>query len=290
MNSQANQDQIAIDLNESRMPPNVPRVEANLGYSNISSSMQLTGLSIIIPVYNEITTIEAIIERVLKLCTDSHWNAQLLVVDDGSTDGTAERMKQFSTEPRVKLLAHSVNQGKGAAIRTALGHATKEFTVIQDADLEYDPQQIACLIAAMHDKKGDVIYGSRVLGARAQMSAQRRNIYALGVVALNLTVRVMYGRWLTDEATCYKLIRTKDLLRMELACQGFEFCPEVTSKAIRLGLSIVEIPISYNPRLATEGKKIRLKDAFIAIQTLWKFRNWKPSAQAPLRRSHTQSR
>ena len=234
-------------------------------------------LSILIPVYNEIGTIEAIIERVLWLCTDLNWNAELLVVDDGSVDGTAEKMQRFATEPRVKLLTHSINQGKGAAIRTALAQATKELTVIQDADLEYDPQQIASLIEAMNARKGDVIYGSRVLGARAQMSAQRRNIYALGVVTLNLAVRVLYGRWLTDEATCYKLFRTNDLLRMELECQGFEFCPEVTAKAIRLGLLIVEIPISYNPRLTTEGKKIRLMDAFIAIRTLWKFRRWSPS-------------
>lgn len=241
----------------------------------------MTSLSLIVPVFNEIATIEAVIERVLNLITDLDWDAELLVVDDGSTDGTADKMQRFAIEPRVKLLTHSINQGKGAAIRTALAHATKGLTVIQDADLEYDPQQIASLIDAMNAGEGDVIYGSRVLGARAHMSVQRRNIYALGVVALNLAVRVLYGHWLTDEATCYKLFRTEDLLRMELACQGFDFCPEVTAKAIRLGLLIAETPISYTPRLTADGKKIRLKDAFIAIRTLWKFRHWAPSSPKP---------
>ncbi|QDU38342.1 Undecaprenyl-phosphate mannosyltransferase [Maioricimonas rarisocia] len=234
------------------------------------------GISIIMPVYNELTTIDEVVTRVRQVADDCGWDWELLIVDDGSSDGTAERIKQLADLPGVRVLMHPANRGKGAAIRTALEVADRELTVIQDADLEYDPQQIDALIRAMDSRQVDVVYGSRVLGAKTGIATSRRNIYSAGVSVLNLAVRLLYGWRVTDEATCYKLFRTADLRRMQLTCEGFEFCPEVTAKAARLGLSIVEIPISYYPRSTDEGKKIRFKDAVCAIQTLWKFRRWQP--------------
>ncbi|MEW4529600.1 glycosyltransferase family 2 protein [Maioricimonas sp. JC845] len=234
------------------------------------------GLSIIMPVYNEVATIDEVVARVRQVADDCRWDWELLIVDDGSSDGTADRIRPFADLPGVRVLTHPANRGKGAAIRTALEVASRELTVIQDADLEYDPRQIDELVRAMDRGKVDVVYGSRVLGARAGIAESRWNIFALGVNVLNLAVRLLYGWRVTDEATCYKLFRTADLHRMQLTCEGFEFCPEVTAKAARLGLSMVEIPISYHPRSTEEGKKIRFRDAVCAIQTLWKFRRWQP--------------
>ena len=272
--------------------------------------MHRNSLSLIIPVYNEASTIRAIVERVFEVVKECAWDAEVIVVDDGSRDGTAgvlaKVVEELGMPLPLRVLTHPVNRGKGAAIRTGLQAVTKEFVVVQDADLEYDPREIDALLVAMGTScttalrsveagqavrgeskdvlvgpKGhrtiDVVYGSRVLGARAKLSPQRRNIYAMGVWTLTLAVRWLYGLKLTDEATCYKLFRTSDLRRMELTCERFEFCPEVTAKAVRLGLSILEVPISYTPRSAAAGKKIRLRDAFEAFRTLWKFRHWLPT-------------
>lgn len=234
------------------------------------------GISIIMPVFNEVCTIDAVIENVLEVANDCEWDWELLIVDDGSSDGTVESLKRFCRQERIHILTHEANRGKGAAIRTALRFASRPFSVIQDADAEYDPRHINELIMAMQSQQVDVVYGSRVLGAQAGMTSRRWNIYAVGVAVLNVAVRVLYRWHVTDEATCYKLFRTDDLRRMELTCEGFEFCPEVTAKAARLGLSMVEIPISYRPRSINEGKKIRFSDAVCAIRTLWRFRRWSP--------------
>ncbi len=239
-------------------------------------SSKRSEISIIIPVFNEIRTIDAILRRVLEVADSHCLDSEIIVVDDGSSDGTRELLPSICHDERIKLLFHPENRGKGAAIRTALGSATRELVVIQDADLEYDPEQIDKLIEAMKNKNADVVYGSRVLGAKEHLTVQRKNIYALGVFVLNLAVRCLYGLRLTDEATCYKLFRREDLNRMNLACERFEFCPEVTAKAARLGLVLVEVPITYHPRSIREGKKIGLKDAVIAFKTLWKFRKWLP--------------
>jgi dolichol-phosphate mannosyltransferase len=231
-------------------------------------------ISIIMPVYNERDTIHEVVAKVQKVATSFGWDWELLIVDDGSTDGTHERLKEIAIGERIHVLTHPFNRGKGAAIRTGLARAVFELTVIQDADLEYDPGQIGALIEAKSRMRVDVVYGSRVLGAEAGMSKKRMNVYAIGVGVLNFAVRVIYGLQLTDEATCYKLFLTSDLRRMDLQCEGFEFCPEVTAKASRLGLSLIEVPISYQPRSSFEGKKIRLRDAVTAIGTLWKFRQW----------------
>ena len=236
----------------------------------------IVDISIILPVYNEVSTIELVIARVQKVANGYRWNWELVIVDDGSTDGTRERLEKLTGNERIRVLFHDTNRGKGAAIRTALAVVNCELAMVQDADLEYDPSEIAALIEARSRMQVDVVYGSRVLGAETGLTEKRTNVYAAGVWVLNVVIRALYGLKLTDEATCYKLFRTADLRRMELECRGFEFCPEVTAKVARLGLCLVEIPISYQPRSREEGKKIRLRDAFIAIQTLWRFRQWTP--------------
>ncbi|MCA9000240.1 MAG: glycosyltransferase family 2 protein [Planctomycetaceae bacterium] len=234
------------------------------------------GLSIIIPVFNEERTIEEVLRNVLRRADVQGWDYELLVVDDGSTDATAEIIARLSREIPIHVISHKMNRGKGAAIRTGLEHASKPLTIVQDADLEYDPGDISTLLAAIQRCDVDAVLGSRVLGARAGMGKQRRNIYAIGVLVLNWSVRWLYGIHVTDEATCYKLFRTEDLRRMQLTCERFEFCPEVIAKAARMGLRITEVPISYSPRSTSEGKKIRFVDALSAVGTLWRFRKWTP--------------
>jgi glycosyltransferase involved in cell wall biosynthesis len=219
-------------------------------------------LSVIIPVYNEARTIDDLLARVL----DSPLAEQVIVVDDGSTDGTADKL--HSWRRKVIPLAHPQNRGKGAAIRTGLKLATGEYTLIQDGDLEYDPHDYRALLEPLLAGQGDAVYGSRYL------RPQPWSLYRLGVSFLNVCVSRWYGLRLTDEATCYKMFRTADLKRMHLTCQRFEFCPEVTAKACRMGLRIVEVPISYQGRTKADGKKIRLNDGHAAVRTLWRYRRW----------------
>jgi glycosyltransferase involved in cell wall biosynthesis len=214
-------------------------------------------LTIIVPAYNEARTIDELLARVLK----SPFAMQIIVVDDASTDSTAMKLEAWP----VTVLTHSANRGKGAAIRTGLDQAQGVYTLIQDADLEYDPQDYQRLLAPLLAGDADVVYGSRHL---------RWSIGHVGVSMLNRCVLWLYGVRLTDEATCYKVFRTDDLRAMDLQCDRFEFCPEVTAKVCRMGLRIVEVPISYTPRSTADGKKIRWRDGWVAIKTLWRWRKW----------------
>lgn len=248
-----------------------------------SLPLDIPELTIVIPAFNEAGTIRQLVNSVLRARKDEGWAAEVLVVNDGSTDATADILSDLQKSGGFDVLTHPTNQGKGAAIRTAMAVASGTYLVIQDADLEYDPRQITHLLRRLRQGDVDAVYGSRVLGARAGLCRQRRNLFALGVWLLNWTVRWLYHMQTTDEATCYKLFRTSDLQRMELCCERFEFCPEVTAKASRLGLKVVEIPISYSPRSTSDGKKIGAGDALSAFWTLWKYRNWSPeSAQKRL--------
>jgi dolichol-phosphate mannosyltransferase len=257
--------------------------QRNHGQSNhgvldaIDSSEQVAAsISIIIPVFNEGATIGQVVKHVERVASKRRWDWQLLIVDDGSTDETPARLAEYAQHERIRLYRHDANRGKGSAIRTALAEVGRELTVIQDADLEYDPEQISALIQARAQTGAAVVYGSRVLGAASGITNPRWNVYAAGVLMVNIAVWLIYGRRITDEATCYKLFRTADLRRMELSCVGFEFCPEVTAKSARLGLSILEIPIRYRPRSVRDGKKVRFRDAVVALKTLWRFRQWTP--------------
>ncbi|MGO8751788.1 MAG: glycosyltransferase family 2 protein [Thermoguttaceae bacterium] len=227
-------------------------------------------LTVIVPVFNESATIDQVLRRVLS----APYRKQVIVVDDGSSDGTAEVLEAWEGHPAVELLAHGRNRGKGAAIRTALENARGRFTIIQDADLEYDPQDYPDLIEPLLSGDAQVVYGSRTLN-RHWAHGQRWNLFALGVRVLNVCLRLLYGARVTDEATCYKAFPTATLKAMALQCEGFEFCPEVTAKACRLGLKILEVPIHYEPRSVREGKKIRWSDGWKALLTLWRYRHWR---------------
>lgn len=235
-----------------------------------------TLLTVIVPVYNEIRTVDELLRKVLS----APYRKQIIIVDDGSTDGTTEGLEKWRGNPYVEIVFHTRNRGKGTAIRTGLLHAYGCYTIIQDADLEYDPQDYPRLIEPLQSGVADAVYGSRYQsGVGFRWTSW--SLFRLGVAILNVCVRFLYGIRLSDEATCYKAFPTSVLKAMGLECERFEFCPEVTAKAARLGLRIVEVPITYYGRTAEEGKKIRLRDGLAAIWTLWKWRKWmafQPSA------------
>lgn len=223
-------------------------------------------LSVIIPVYNERATIEEILKRVLAVELD----LEVLVVDDASTDGTREYLNSLS-HPQIKTILHPQNRGKGAAIRTGLAQATGDVAVIQDADLEYDPQDYHKLLAPIIQEKAQVVYGSRFLNSA---NPRRGRFHFWGNRALTWFANLLYGGQLTDEATCYKAVKMDLLRSLNLHCERFEFCPEVTAKILRKSIPILEVPISYHPRSFAQGKKIRLKDGFEALYTLLRYRFW----------------
>jgi len=217
------------------------------------------------PVFNEADTVIPILEKVLS----AELPKEVIIVDDGSTDGSYELVAEFAqTHPEVSVFQHRRNRGKGAAIRTALRHATGEVVVIQDADLEYDPGDFVRLLEPIRSCRADVVYGSRVRGENP-MSYLR---YYLGGRLLSLVASLLYGRWVTDEPTCYKMVRRDLLTRIDLESDGFDFCPEVTAKLLRRGARYREVPIRYYPRSIGEGKKIRTRDGVLAVWTLLKLR------------------
>ena len=248
-----------------RGKPSHSGIAARLGnpFSNCRCGVNLT---VIVPVYNEAATVGEVLD---KLCREAAVT-QVIVVDDGSTDGSKSTIEQFEDDSRVRLFEHITNQGKGRAIRTGLEHVRTEYVLIQDADLEYSPSDIVHMLEATSRDGVDVVYGSRYLAPSEPHRG--RVLHHLCIKVLNLMCRILYGIRLTDEATCYKLFRAEDLRCMKLSCVRFEFCPEVTAKAARMGLKIVEVPIRYTPRTVDEGKKIRLRDGIEAIWQLLRHR------------------
>lgn len=225
-------------------------------------------LSILVPAYNESRTIEEILRRLAALEIEK----EIVVVDDGSTDDTYVKARALTAEiPALVVLKQPENRGKGAAIRRALEAASGEVCVVQDADLEYEPRDLVRMLAKFERENLDALYGSRRLGGRSDATHAR---YYWGGVLLSWITNRLYGSRLTDEPTCYKMVRTELLRSLELECEGFEFCPEVTAKLLRLGVRIPELKIAYHPRSIAEGKKIRLKDAFEAVRVLlrWRYR------------------
>lgn len=223
-------------------------------------------LSVIMPAYNEEKTIEEIIKKVLKVPL----NIELIVVDDGSKDKTRQIIEKFRSNNNVKIIFQKNNQGKGAAIRVGIKKATGDMIIIQDADLELDPKDYLKLIQPIIKNKSKVVYGSRFIN-KPKSKKQGLSFY-LGSQFLTTLTNILYNAHITDEATCYKLFSSEVIKKINLKCNGFEFCPEVTAKVRKLGLKIVEIPIFYKPRNIKQGKKIRLKDGFLAAWTLIKYR------------------
>jgi glycosyltransferase involved in cell wall biosynthesis len=228
-------------------------------------TMDMT-LSVIIPTYNEQATLEEIIRRVRATGLVD----EIIVVDDGSSDRTPALLAQLKLagRPPLRLLRHATNRGKGAAMRTGLAAVTQNLVLVQDADLEYDPVDYPALLAPFSDPAVEVVYGSRNLRRNPRSSFT----FYWGGRLLSWLANWLNGTHLTDEATGYKVFKT-DLLRdLDLETDGFEFCPEVTTKLLRRGVTIHEVPISYQPRSWQEGKKIKWYDGLIAIWTMIKYR------------------
>jgi dolichol-phosphate mannosyltransferase len=218
-------------------------------------------LSIVMPVFNERETILEALRRVRAV----NWEKEIIVVDDASTDGTLDLLE---AEPGITLVKHTDNQGKGMAIRTALAAATGGVIIVQDADLEYDPQDIPRLAEPIVRGEARVVYGSRFLRGRPMMRLPNYICNRLLALAANL----LYGARITDEATCYKAFDASLLRSMQLDCRRFEFCPEVTARVRLRGERILEVPVSYHARSEDAGKKIRWWDAVSAFWTLLKYR------------------
>lgn len=220
-------------------------------------------LSVIMPVYNEKNTIFEIIERVKLVKIDK----EIIVVDDASTDGTRKVLSRFCNKG-IKIFYHEKNLGKGAAIRTALNHVSGDYVIIQDTDLEYDPNEYYKLLEPILDGKADVVYGSRFLGAPHRVLFFWHSV---GNKLLTLLVNIIADLNLTDMETCYKLFRAEVIKKINLRSNRFGFEPEVTIKVARLGYRIYEVPISYSGRNYSEGKKICWKDGIAAIFTILRY-------------------
>lgn len=223
-------------------------------------------LSIIVPVYNEDKTIGKLI-RIIKGVDLKGIKKEIIVVDDSSKDKTVEKLKKING---IKLILHRKNLGKGAAIRTGIKYVTGDVVIIQDADLEYDPNDYYKLIKPIIERKAEVVYGSRRL--KKENKKHSGISFYLGGLILTAIVNLLYGIKITDEPTCYKVFRVDILKEINLKCNRFEFCPEVTAKVAKKGIKIYEIPISYFPRSIKQGKKIKWRDGIDAIWTLLKYR------------------
>lgn len=227
-------------------------------------------LSVIIPVYNERATIAALIDKVNRVAIPK----EIIVVDDGSRDGTADILKQKLAGHAVNLVHTSlVNLGKGASIRFGMEFVHGDIVIIQDADLELDPEDYHRILAAFASERVDVVYGSRFLERgyfRAFPEVRFGNKLANFLLAW--AVRILWRVKITDEATAYKAFRTAVIKSLDLRCVGFEFCPEVTAKVLNRGYRIHEVPIRYHPRTIAEGKKVRWFDGVKALYVLLKYR------------------
>jgi glycosyltransferase involved in cell wall biosynthesis len=225
-------------------------------------------VSILIPVYNEFSTLPLVLQRVIDAPLPEGCEKEIVVIDDGSTDGTTELLAQFKDSPLLLVHYSIVNFGKGAAIRQGLARATGDIILIQDGDLEYDPQDYVKVLEPLVKGAADVVYGSRFRGSVRGMDWSNW----LANKALTWASNVAFQAGITDEATAYKAFRADVLRSIRLRCVRFEFCPEVTAKILRRGFKIDEVPISYNPRGIAEGKKIRWQDGVEAFWTLLKYR------------------
>jgi len=222
-------------------------------------------LSVIVPVYNEVQNIGEILKRVQA----SKLAMEIIVVDDGSHDGTRDVLKKLDRKGKVRVILHDKNRGKGAAVVTGLNAATGDVLLIQDADLEYDPRDYPVLLQPIIEGVADVVYGSRFLGGPHRVTMFW---HMVANRLLTFMTNILYNTILTDMETGYKVFRRKVAENMKIRARRFDFEPEFTAKVLKRHYRIFEVPISFNPRDYSQGKKIKLRDAFDAVWTLLKYR------------------
>jgi glycosyltransferase involved in cell wall biosynthesis len=222
-------------------------------------------LSVIIPIYNEVKTIHTVIDRVHS----TGLATEIILVDDYSSDGTRELLTTLEGNPDIRVILHDKNQGKGAAVRTGIAAATGDVLLIQDADLEYDPRDYPTLLRPIEDGLTNVVYGSRFLGGPRRVAMFW---HMLANKLLTFATNILYNTILSDMETGYKVFRREVMQGIKLRANRFDFEPEFTAKILKCKEKIYEVPISFNPRDYSEGKKIKMKDAFTAIWALLKYR------------------
>jgi len=226
-------------------------------------------LSIIVPLYNEENTISEIINKVQKVKIEGI-EKEILIVNDGSKDKSKEVIKKLIKKyNNIKYFEHQKNRGKGAAIRTGIQHISGEYVVIQDGDLEYNPEDFKRLLRPLLEKKFDVVYGSRMLG---NITGFKIFSHYYGNILLSLVTTLLYGKKVTDMETCYKMMKSEIIKGLNLKSNKFDIEPEITSKIIKKGYKLIEIPINYKSRSFIEGKKISWKDGLKAVYILIKYR------------------
>ena len=224
-------------------------------------------LSVLMPVYNEARTVELAAKRLLDV--EFPCDVELVVVDDGSTDGTAEKVRALAgTDSRVVVGAHPRNRGKGAAVRTAADHATGDYLLIYDADLEYPPEQIPKLLEPVLAGETEVVYGTRVFGGTSAYTYW----YVLGNRAVTTAANVLFNAYITDLSTCFKMLPLPLYRELRIKEDGFGADPELTAKLLKRGIRPFEIPITYRSRTRAEGKKITWRHGFEALNVLLKVR------------------
>ena len=223
-------------------------------------------LSILVPVYNEIKTIDNILKKIKSV----KLNKEIIIVDDHSSDGTIEYLKKLKNK-NIKVLFNNKNMGKGYCVRRAINHATGDISIIQDADLEYDPNDYYNLVEPIVKNKAHVVYGTRFPKGRKKKISST-NPFFIGNRILTFGANILYNANITDEPTCYKEFKNNLLKNINLKSNRFEICAEITAKIKKKRYKIYEVPIKYNPRTTKEGKKINWKDGLIGVWTLIKYR------------------